>query len=256
MKDISKQNAEAIANIASIYNTENMTLTNLNVANKLKTTYLFEFGDKNKWLIHAPQDGRKTLHFIPNGGDWAKQMILDENGNVTINGDLTINGNLKVNKESRLANWRIKEDRIGTEGKADLHISPADSWIRVRKFDSDEYSSGIAALNLWADNSLTTLDMNLGTAIDNYDRLVGVDMRGCDIGQLDLPSSHQGAGPERDLLCLKECRKKFPNTTTATTDTCGNKCWCKNDNGTCQYVRTNCRITRTLNTPTIIRPFA
>lgn len=146
--------AEAIQNIASVYNKNNMVVTNLNVTNKVQTGDMLEFGDKNKWILYAPQDGRKTLHIAPNGGDWSKQMVLDENGDVSISGNINVGGKLTVKGESKLSNWRIKDDRIGVNGRADIHVAN-DNWIRIIKFDGafNDYGSGFAANTFWSNSA-------------------------------------------------------------------------------------------------------
>ena len=62
---------------------------------------------------------------------------------------------LLVKNESRLNNWRIKADRIGIAGKADLWMGN-DKWMRLVEYDSAKYAGtvgkgGFASFNLWTD---------------------------------------------------------------------------------------------------------
>ena len=64
-------------------------------------------------------------------------------------------GQLIVRNESRLNNWRIKADRIGIAGKADLWMGN-DKWLRLSDFDRSTYAGtpgrgGFAGFNLWTD---------------------------------------------------------------------------------------------------------
>ena len=60
------------------------------------TDNTFRFGSKNNWIIHAPQDGRKSLHIAPNGGDWGKQLALYGDGSVEVYGKLIVNGDIEA----------------------------------------------------------------------------------------------------------------------------------------------------------------
>ena len=64
-------------------------------------------------------------------------------------------GQLIVKNESRLNNWRVKADRIGIAGKADLWMGN-DKWMRLVEYDSAKYAGsvgrgGFASYNLWTD---------------------------------------------------------------------------------------------------------
>ncbi|MEG0928447.1 hypothetical protein [Chryseobacterium sp.] len=49
-------------------------------------------GGSNSWLFHSPDDGRKSLHFVPinssgSDWDWAKSFVINgENGNASLKG--------------------------------------------------------------------------------------------------------------------------------------------------------------------------
>lgn len=71
-------------------------------------------GGNNKWLLHTPEDSRKSLFIAPwsnnidgsgnAGWHWAKMFVIDSNGNATINGNLTVNGNMNMNGKVAMNN--------------------------------------------------------------------------------------------------------------------------------------------------------
>jgi hypothetical protein len=54
------------------------------------------FSGNNKWIVHTPDDGRKVLYIAPhnNGNwDWAKEVVINNNGDVQLGGNLSIPAN-------------------------------------------------------------------------------------------------------------------------------------------------------------------
>lgn len=63
------------------------------------------FNGDNKWIVHTPDDGRKTMYIAPAGKngdwDWDKQMNINNDGSVymkyaTVGTDMSVNGNLTM----------------------------------------------------------------------------------------------------------------------------------------------------------------
>jgi len=104
---------EAIQNVASVYNKDNMTVSNLNVT-----------------------------------------------GNITVAGNTTIAKDLKVSGSSNLGLWNIRNDRIGIDGRKDMHLA-GDQWFRVYDYNTGNHGGGgLAAGNLWSGGNLDTVNLN------------------------------------------------------------------------------------------------
>jgi hypothetical protein len=85
---------EAIQNVGSIYNSSQMTVGNLTTTNDLKVSGLIRSGgtnvilggsqNKNRWLLHTPDDDRKGFWVAPGNGtdnwDWGKSATFYSNG--------------------------------------------------------------------------------------------------------------------------------------------------------------------------------
>lgn len=90
---------EAVQNVGSIYNKDNMLVKNIKVTDNLEAGNLVVasnvrvgnanlimggFQDKNRWIIHAPNDDRKGMWIAPGNGtdnwDWGKGVSLSSTG--------------------------------------------------------------------------------------------------------------------------------------------------------------------------------
>jgi hypothetical protein len=52
-------------------------------------------GGDNSWILHTPDDGRKTLYLAPKTGeswDWSKQTKFNADGSLDLSGPITVNG--------------------------------------------------------------------------------------------------------------------------------------------------------------------
>ncbi len=96
---------EAIRNLSNIATqlTSNNTLTMpgaLTVTSNLTTSGNLVLDGDNKWIIHTPDDGRKTMYIAPWNGrdnwDFSKQLSIDNSGNTTIAGNSNISGNTNI----------------------------------------------------------------------------------------------------------------------------------------------------------------
>ena len=87
-------------------------------------------GGSNSWILHTPDDGRADLFIAPkkNGlWDWASQIKIDNNGNMTTN-DVTVNGKLLMNGDIKMkGNIDLNYNNINQAGS----ISSGDSVSAV-----------------------------------------------------------------------------------------------------------------------------
>ena len=128
--------SEAIANLAKLYDTGNMKVTNLEVTNELTVK------------------GSSTL---------ANTTLTNAN----VSGKVTAGS-------GKLGLWEIRSDRIGIPARGDLQIA-ADKWCRLYDYNANTYAGttnsvgGFAGMNLWAQSGTgwfkdisTTDNLNLG----------------------------------------------------------------------------------------------
>lgn len=85
------------------------------------------------------------------------------NSNQMIVKDLKVTGSLEVAGTSTLGSWKVRGDRIGIDGRGDMHLA-ADQWLRLKNFNTDAYNAqGFASTNLWAANAINTGTINSGS---------------------------------------------------------------------------------------------
>jgi hypothetical protein len=104
MTNATASNAEAIANVASLYNTGNFTMTNATITNDANITN--KSTTKN---LDVTGIANITIANITNGlnvGSGNNKLTVDSNGNVVIPGNLIINGKLTVNNGSEFKGGR------------------------------------------------------------------------------------------------------------------------------------------------------
>lgn len=100
---------EALANIASIYNNKNLTVTNLNVTGNLTVA------------------GNSSVQ-----------------GNTTTNGTASITGKLTTGS-AKIGLYELRGERIGIPGRADLYIDK-DKWCRLTNYN-DNALAGVPAVS-------------------------------------------------------------------------------------------------------------
>lgn len=77
---------------------------NLSITGKLNTSFYtdrdFFTGGTNNWQFHTPDDGRQNMYIInrmhSSAGDWTKQTIFHENGDLTANGKIYGKGDIEI----------------------------------------------------------------------------------------------------------------------------------------------------------------
>ena len=91
---------EAAQNVGSIFNSEQMNIKNLTATGDMRTGVNVIHGglqDKNRWVIHTPNDDRRTLWIASGKGtdnwDWDKSVSIDSNGQFLTN-SLNVSGNV------------------------------------------------------------------------------------------------------------------------------------------------------------------
>jgi hypothetical protein len=130
----SSQNAEAIANVESLYKAGNFTVTNINATNrvdvgnginvngytKITNSIQYEYtggglingiadGKVNKWMIHLPNSGTNKLMIVPAKADnpnefnWASSTEFFNDGSVTFNGPVNFNKPITVSSAVNIA---------------------------------------------------------------------------------------------------------------------------------------------------------
>ena len=112
------------------------------------------FNYKNAIKFAFKPDGTLECKDIKLTGNLDCNHVKSEQGLESPAGKVSAN-TLLVKDESRLNNWRIKADRIGIAGKADLWMGN-DKWMRLVEYDSAKYAGtvgkgGFASFNLWTD---------------------------------------------------------------------------------------------------------
>ena len=105
---------EAIQNIASIYNTSNMSLTNLNVTGNL-TLGNWILNDSSDNLMIKNKTTNNTITISATGTITPSNNILNINGNITASGNIDASGDIKGNnisssKYSLKSGWEISSD--------------------------------------------------------------------------------------------------------------------------------------------------
>ena len=101
----------------------------------------------------------------------------------TTSKDLKVTNSLDVTGTSTLGQWKVRGDRIGIDGRGDMHLAN-DQWLRLRNFNADTYNAqGFAGNNMWAENATSTKSLGvtetstLGKWKVRNDR-IGIDGRG------------------------------------------------------------------------------
>lgn len=207
---------EAVENIASLYNSNNMTVGNLNVTGNGTINgdatikgKLYADGDiimhgTNSWLIRTPPDEKK-MHIVPmKGTDWdfSKQITIDENGVITgptIRSDLVTTSQLKA------------------DGR--LHIAGGELLYLLN-------TNGVMVGKEWGGNGNITVQGNAsiwqnmevrGKFIKRFDNIQAGD--GGDIKALDNIAN--------DNDCKNTCMNE-QGSYTALYNKPTKRCWCKN----------------------------
>jgi hypothetical protein len=148
---------EAIANIATIYDKDNMTVTNLTVT------------------------GALTVPGTVNGA-------LNVTGATTLNGGLTVNGNANITGTTTLGNWKIRNDKIGIPDRGDMNFG-TDKWMRLLEYDQPQLgkytgnigTGGFAGKNLHAETKLVAGSGSVGRW-NIRDNKIGIP----ELGDIDL----------------------------------------------------------------------
>jgi hypothetical protein len=112
------------------------------------------FTYKNAAKFTLKSDGTMECKHLKLSGDLECNNAKSTQGFESPTGRVTAS-TLRVANESRLNNWRIKADRMGIAGKADLWMGN-DKWMRLVEYDSAKYAGtvgrgGFASFNLWTD---------------------------------------------------------------------------------------------------------
>jgi len=113
-------------------------------AGNLETNGDIVMDGSNKWILHTPDDGRKTMYIAPSDGktgwQWDKQVRFEPDGTLVVN-KMLVNGTTKTNSISLGDKWTLS-------GVGDAHAN--DDWLRFLGNDGKDYYGGIAAGRLWS----------------------------------------------------------------------------------------------------------
>ena len=128
--------------------------SNWKVQNRTGSADDIVFNYKNAAKFTLKSDGTIECKNIKLSGEVECNNVKSTQGLESPTGKVT-SSTLRVANESRLNNWRIKADRIGIAGKADLWMGN-DKWMRLVEYDSAKYAGtvgrgGFASFNLWTD---------------------------------------------------------------------------------------------------------
>ena len=166
---------EAVQTVSSIYNSGNMSVSNLRVTGNLIVDGDCKGGSLTTGAFKLSGEGDNLVLRNGTNTDWIN--VIDKTGTINSKNNLHIAGttntaNLNATGTSNLANWRIKNDRIGIPGRGDLYFS-TDKWLKMFDFDTDNYGGlGYAGNNLYAidtthSSSFKTFGWRIGSSGEN-----------------------------------------------------------------------------------------
>lgn len=126
--DETNLSTEALKNISSVYDGEQLIISNLKVTGNLDVVGNSTIGGNSTVTGNSTINGTSTLK------------------NANINGKMTASS-------AKIGSYEIRNDRIGIPGRADIHIDP-NKWCYLRPYDGGGYAPnvGFASSELWTDN--------------------------------------------------------------------------------------------------------
>lgn len=149
-------NTEAIQALASIYNTSNAVLGNLEVNNLTVRGTANVAADmvigndivlnkpSNKWIIHTPNDARKSLFIAPRGAtdwDWPNSYSYNNNGDMTVSGAISTGKDINVGNNLVLGGSNSWILHTPNDGRKTMYIAPRGEtdwdWGNMMWFDNN-----------------------------------------------------------------------------------------------------------------------
>ena len=149
---------EAIQSIASVYNKDNLTATNITATGGLNSTgsvNTFGIGGTYQWTLHTPFDGRRILYIAPkkddnSGWNWDKNTNFENNGNVNFSG--TVNAGGAINARGTITAPSIVSSLMSSNGTRKLTIDN-DGYITVTDGNGTPIPAKIRKGQLWSDKN-------------------------------------------------------------------------------------------------------
>jgi hypothetical protein len=130
----------------------------------------------NSWILHTPDDGRKTLYLAPLKDDksdwnWGTQTKFEPDGSVNIAGNTNIAGTLAAGKFSVNNNDNgLTINAMGEAGKGRMHVTSEDELYVLNK-------KGLIVGKEWGGSGNVNIQGNIVAAGEPHDDWTGLNVK-------------------------------------------------------------------------------
>jgi hypothetical protein len=163
INEVYQADVDAIRNLSAVAKKLQGGLT---AAGELSVTGNLILTGANTWMLHTPDDGRKTLYFGKgaNGGIDAWPVNFEENGTINANGNINAGGSSKINGNLEVGGKLILPNNTQLSADGDN----ATQWLCLQQTSNPGQYKSLAVQDLWCQqghlyaNNITCNQIKIG----------------------------------------------------------------------------------------------